>query len=63
MNFFLSFSYRAMWFQHTQFLMVCAYDVRVRICFAVTAKPRNILLIASFLALFEGGSSIADIRR
>ncbi len=52
-----------MWFQHTQFLMVCAYDVRVRICFAVTAKPRNILLIASFLALFEGGSSIADIRR
>jgi hypothetical protein len=46
-----------------QFLMVGAYDVRIRVCFAITAKPRNILPIASFLDLFEGRSSIASIKR
>jgi hypothetical protein len=43
--------------------MVGAYDVRIRVCFAITAKPRNILPIASFLDLFEGRSSIASIKR
>ncbi len=59
----MSFSYKVMWFQKTQFLMVGAYDVRVKVCFAIIAKPRNILPIASFLDLFEGRSGIASIRR
>jgi hypothetical protein len=42
---------------------VGAYDVRVKLCFAITTKPINILPIASFLDLFEGRSSIASIRR
>ncbi len=43
--------------------MVGTYDVRVKVCFAIIAKPRNILPIASFLDLFEGRSGTASIRR
>jgi hypothetical protein len=43
--------------------MVGTYDVRIKICFAIIAKPRNILHVASFLDLFEGRSGIVSIRR
>ncbi len=39
-----------------------AYDDRVRKCFVITTKPRNILPIASFSDSFEGRGSIAHTR-
>jgi hypothetical protein len=39
-----------------------AYDVRVRVCFVITVKLRNILHVASFSNLFEGSGSTASTR-
>ncbi len=39
------------------------YDVRVRVCFAIVAKPENILPTTSFSDLFEGRSNIVSSRR
>jgi hypothetical protein len=40
-----------------------AYDARVRVCFVIVAKPRNILFATSFLDLFEGKGITISTKR
>jgi hypothetical protein len=39
-----------------------AYDARVRVCFVITTKPKNILHVALSSDLFEGRGNIANTK-